>query len=250
MSNNPLRKTVVISLLGHLTIFSIFTLSFGSSIPKADFADVSFWGAVLGGSQVSAPVRPLYKTTLSPSPFIIKKPQTKVLDKSSLTKIPLSGYYFPAQAGSRPILSDWREKPHSESPLKTEKRNYLKALFSLPEFPEKKEPMILFHPLLPRSFSLYFKDRQVAHVELMFNIEPAGLRNSIAVKRGISSGNLEVDLLCMRYIGRYLFIEQARFTPNKWQTVKIDLSEARTLSTSEVKKRKNYLPTSEVERVR
>ena len=210
MSNKPFRKSVVISLLGHLTIFSIFSLSFGSRIPRADFASVSFWGAVLGGSQVNVPVRPLHKATFRPQPII--EPQTKALDKSSLTKIPLSGYYL---------------KPHTESTLKTEKKNSLKALFSLPAFPEKREPMILFHPLLPQSFSLYFKDRQVAHVELMFNIEPAGLRNSIAVKRGISSGNLEVDLLCMRYIGHYLFIEQAKFTPNKWQTVKIDLSEAK-----------------------
>jgi len=45
------------------------------------------------------------------------------------------------------------------------------------------------------------------------------------IKRKISSGNLEVDLLTMRYIGHYLFIQQKRFTPNNWQTVKIDLSE-------------------------
>jgi hypothetical protein len=49
-------------------------------------------------------------------------------------------------------------------------------------------------------------------------------RNSILVKRRISSGNLEADLLSMRYISRYLFMQQRGFVPNKWQTVKIDLS--------------------------
>jgi hypothetical protein len=89
--------------------------------------------------------------------------------------------------------------------------------------PRRARPAaIVFHPVLPYSFSLYFKDRQVAHVELIYRLQPEGGQGSIAVKRKISSGNLEVDLLSMRYIRRYLFIQQA--AKNDWQTVKIDLS--------------------------
>ncbi|MGE5197021.1 MAG: hypothetical protein ACM3IL_00745, partial [Deltaproteobacteria bacterium] len=71
---------------------------------------------------------------------------------------------------------------------------------------------------------LYFKDRQAAHIELMFNVLPDGKSNSMDIKRKISSGNLEVDLLTMRYLSHYLFIQQAGFPANKWQTVKIELS--------------------------
>jgi hypothetical protein len=61
----------------------------------------------------------------------------------------------------------------------------------------------------------------------MFKVDSSGGRNSLEIKRKISSGNLEVDLLSMRYLSPYLFIQQNRFTPNNWQTVKIDLSPQR-----------------------
>jgi hypothetical protein len=84
----------------------------------------------------------------------------------------------------------------------------------------------MFYPRLPYHFALYFKDRQTVHIELMFQVISGAQRNSILVKRRVSSGNLEADLLSMRYISRYLFIQQRGFAPNKWQTVKIDLSTA------------------------
>ena len=80
------------------------------------------------------------------------------------------------------------------------------------------------HPLLPHDFALYFKDRQIAHVELEFNFVSSRQPAVAVIKRKISSGNLEVDLLSMRYIGHYLFIQQTKFAPNSWRTVKIDLS--------------------------
>lgn len=82
----------------------------------------------------------------------------------------------------------------------------------------------MFYPRLPHYFNLYFRHRQAAHIELMFNISASATASSIIIKRKISSGNLEVDLLSIRYIGNYLFIEQSRFPHNTWQTVKIDLS--------------------------
>jgi hypothetical protein len=88
----------------------------------------------------------------------------------------------------------------------------------------KKEAVIMFYPQLPYNFLIYFQDRQLVHIELMYNIISRDSANSIIIKRKISSGNLEVDLLSMRYIGHYLFIQQDAFAPNIWQTVKIDLS--------------------------
>ena len=38
------------------------------------------------------------------------------------------------------------------------------------------------------------------------------------------SGNLEADLLSMRYINHYLSVQQQMFPVNKWQVVKIELS--------------------------
>lgn len=91
-------------------------------------------------------------------------------------------------------------------------------------FLTRKEPAIIFHPVLPYDFTLYFKDRQVAHVELMYKVMPQLEGITAMVKRKISSGNLEVDLLSLRYINRYLFMQHTGIIAVDWRTVKIDLS--------------------------
>lgn len=92
----------------------------------------------------------------------------------------------------------------------------------------EKDSVVMIHPLLPYQLQLYFKDRQSVHLELAFKIISSGHKNYVIVKRKISSGNLEADLLCCRYLGHYLFIQQAKFVPGTWQTVKIDLSKENT----------------------
>ncbi|MCX5702982.1 MAG: hypothetical protein NT066_00560 [Candidatus Omnitrophica bacterium] len=204
----------MISLLGHITVFSIFSFSFGRVIPKSNYPGVSFWGQVLHNFQVQQPLVPLREGLTENRikqirKFFLKQPDTSALD-NIVKEQPLSARYY--------------LKPPLNLSLNTEKEIFIpKPEASIFSF-KRKEPTIIFHPLLPYSFTLYFKDRQVAHVELMFKIASSGLRDSIAIKRKISSGNLEVDLLTMRYIGHYLFIQKAGFAPNIYQAVKIDLS--------------------------
>lgn len=214
MTNTIFKKTLFISLVGHLTVFSIFSFSFGSIIPKSNYPRVYFWGQLLRNPQVEQPFIPsrggLTENRIKQiRNFFLKQPDISVLDKA-VKEQPLSARYY--------------LKPPLSPALNTEKEIFVPQpkppTFSF----KRKEPTIIFHPLLPYSFALYFKDRQVAHVELMFKIASAGVRDSVVIKRRISSGNLEVDLLTMRYIGHYLFIQKAGFLPNSWQTVKIDLS--------------------------
>ncbi len=212
---NVFTKAVFISLVSHVTFFSIFSLSFGNRIPALDCAAVSFWGQLLSRSQVLQPASlgprlkdSLRAKTAAGNDLILPKKNAASLDKPA----PDAGLE-PYQLKPALALSFAAQKPDfAEKPgvfLFTAKR---------------KEPLLLFHPALPYGFNLYFKDRQVAHVELDFNIESKGRRTLITVKRKISSGNLEVDLLSARYIGHYLFIQHSRFLPDRWQTVKIDLS--------------------------
>jgi hypothetical protein len=115
-------------------------------------------------------------------------------------------------------------KPRAELAFNINKADFVEYKATAVPVAVPQESVIMFHPLLPYQLQLYFKDRQSVHIELMFNILTSGERNSILVKRKISSGNLEADLLSKRYIEHYLFIQQARFSPDTWQTVKIDLS--------------------------
>lgn len=223
MITSIFKKSVFISLLGHLAVFSIIGFSFGVRIPKVNFVNVYFWGKILRSSDLTPPFLGLtnsikgragltsarYSQSIDIKDAFIRKQNTLLLDKTNKRSLLVFNNYLKPQAN----LAFNEEKIISTQ----------KSIWGLPIL-KRKEPVIMFYPPLPYQVSLYFKDRQVVHIELMFNVISSGKNNSIVIKRKISSGNLEADLLSMRYISRYLFIQQAGFTPNNWQAVKIDLS--------------------------
>ncbi len=124
-----------------------------------------------------------------------------------------------------------RESPRPSQPAKPavlEAFSPLKPLFPAPAARNpaaRKDATVMIHPLLPYQLHLYFKDRQSVHIELAFKIVKSRSRTHVIIRRKVSSGNLDADLLCCRYLGHYLYIQEARFVPNTWQMVKIDLSE-------------------------
>jgi len=207
MKNPVFKKTLIFSLLGHITLFSIFSLSFGNRIPNADYIPVNFWGQIgMGKIELTNPSSTIIRGIKE---LFIKIPEAPRLE--AITK-------------DTDFLNSYHRKPASPVSFNRDKQDFIKKAGAFLYPTRRKEPVIIFHPLLPYDFTLYFKDRQIAHVELMFNLISDGGRTSALIKRKISSGNLEVDLLSMRYIEHYLFIQQASFIPNNWRTVKIDLS--------------------------
>ncbi|MCM8795252.1 MAG: hypothetical protein NC928_00960 [Candidatus Omnitrophica bacterium] len=205
MAETCLKRTIFISLLGHLVLFSIFSLSFGPCIPTIDYTPVNFWGIILSDAELIT-----HKFRASPQKEILKRTEDLLPDKTKIdySFLPLHFYL----------------KPPVDLSININKMPYLKESPSLIFVQRKKSSVMMFYPQLPYHFLVYFKDREVAHIELMFNVLSKEGINTIAIKRKISSGNLEVDLLAMRYISHYLFIQQKNFTPNNWQSVKIDLS--------------------------
>lgn len=87
---------------------------------------------------------------------------------------------------------------------------------------EPADSSVMFYPPLPYHFLLYFKDRQVIHMEVAFYVCSEG--KIIDLKRGASTGNPEVDLLIMRNLFHFLNLYKTEFMPESWQRVKIDLS--------------------------
>lgn len=202
-----LKKTIIISLLGHITVFVLFSFTFGKIIPKIDYSPLIFWGQILPRADFS-----IYKNnTLNKKRIFDNRTDTTILDKAKNEELP--------------SLFVYNLKPPVQVVFNNEEKTLsLHTVLPQLNMPKRKESVIMFHPLLPYQLQLYFKDRQQVHIELMFNIISGREKNSILIKRKISSGNLEADLLSARYISHYLFIQQARFQPNNWQTVKIDLS--------------------------
>ena len=204
MTSRIFKKTLFISLLGHITVFSIFGLSFGNRIFKTDYASVFFLGSILQNSDLS---RQPYAFTVQPAK-LGKHHMLAPLEKNKGATFILPKDYKPAVYLSM----------NSDKKIFIPKDNLISSV------QKKKETTIMFYPPLPYHFLLYFKDRQRVHIEVMFKIISTSTSSNILIKRKISSGNLEADLLSMRYIGHYLFIQQAGLIPNSWQTVKIDLS--------------------------
>jgi hypothetical protein len=203
-----LSRPVVISLLSHLTVFSIFGFSFGNTLPKPTYSQVCFYGQLLGRAELPQPAN-LTASQNKNNLVVLGNPPL------NLTRLTQNSTYLQLELAKPALFLAGAQE---------EKEIFHRQPYQLAHLVQRKEPVLVFHPSLPYSLSLYFKDRQVAHVELMFKIERSGAKTNILIKRKISSGNLEVDLLVMRYIGHYLFIRQAGIPQGPWQTVKIDLS--------------------------
>ena len=204
MKNLVVKRALFYSFLGHLTFFSLFSFTVGPNAAFLNHSDIYFWGGGLLRFNQTLPAQPVVSISL-----FKPKPDISALEK---------------RGGSPFLTSTPNIKPQIALVSNREETALAKGGLPWIKPPSKKEQVILFHPVLPYDFSLYFSDRQIAHVELEFNINPHEAPDAILVRRKISSGNLEVDLLSMRNIEHYLFIQEARFTPNRWQTVKIDLS--------------------------
>lgn len=211
MTNQLFKKPLLISLAGHLTVLSIFSFSFGPKAPQVNFSTVSFWGSVLKGydflslSLGAQEIKRKSAFCLEPSQEALRPSFTE----KSRTLIDRSGFY---------------SKPKVTGTFLKEKLDWLPAAEPLVNPLRKKEAVVMLHPALPYYFNLYFKDRQVVHIELEFNIASANPANPVILKRKIASGNLEVDLLAMHYINHYLFIQKFAFPTDKWQNVKIEFS--------------------------
>jgi hypothetical protein len=203
MKNYPFKKSILVSALWHLTVFSLFSFSSGDRLSRLNYPDISSFGRILDNYGFTGAANPNAQDIRK---FFFSKANTVSLDKNRRAPS-LSSYYLKPQVAL--TFSGYK----SVMPAAP-------ASIRLP----KKESVVMFYPQLPYHFLIYFKDRQAVHIELAFNIISHARTNSIIIKRKISSGNLEADLLTMRYLSHYLFIQQMGFPANTWQSVKIELS--------------------------
>ena len=203
MITPTLKKPLIFSLLGHLTVFGIFSFSFGWRLPRADSSGAFFLGSNLSSAQLTP-----YLRSNKVKPIYQMRPDTSLLSARLERDKKVGLVYF---------------KPEADLLFNGEKMIPAPKIEPPAFMQNKREPSIMFYPALPYHFLLYFKDRQVAHIELMFNLSSNNGINAVTIKRKISSGNLEADLLAMRYISHYLSIQQKSFPLNTWQSVKIEL---------------------------
>jgi hypothetical protein len=211
MTSVIFKKSALISLLAHLAVFGIFGVSFGRRLPVVNYGKVIFQGCVLNNFDFGLP-------NIGASLGLASYGKSKLHSLENRHSIDS----LRVQAKSEGLSGSMYLKPAVLVSAVPEKQVFIQKA-QVP-FKNKERTAVMFYPRLPPYFSLYFKDRQVVHMELMFQIGHGPQHSSISIKREISSGNLEADLLCMRYINHYLFVQQGMFTSSGWQSVKIELS--------------------------
>ena len=203
--NAVMKKTLLLSFCCHLGVFSLFNFTFGDKLPRANFASISFLGAVLNPPDFE-------------KSYLINKGERRVFNRPPKT-LPLQKVNIQEDATSSVYI-----KPQLALAFNSGKSIFPPKPSIIPPVFKQSPAVVMLYPRLPQHFLLYFKDRQSVHIELMFNLVSRGRAKAIIMNRKISSGNLEVDLLSKRYLGHYLFVQQAAFPQEVWQTVKIDLS--------------------------
>jgi len=190
-----------------MACFGMFEPTFGNPLQKLNPAKVTFLGPIFRVAEFS----PGLETQIPASKFIIK--QSHFFKPSSVAKKKEEAFLT---FKSEPL------KPLAFLRQETKKISFLPAVEVDFFSNRRKEPTVVFYPPLPYSFLLYFQDRQIAHIEFMFYISSNG--KILDIKRKVSSGNLDADLLSLRYIAHYLSLTEGRFPREAWQVVNIDLA--------------------------
>lgn len=190
-----------------MVFLGIFEPTFGGSLQKLNFSRVSFLGPILQTVDF-LPSHANYYTSLD-----------KNIGKKSFIKL---SKFIKREENNFSTVRYKPIKPPAVVTLNKEKVFFLSRFDERYFIKRKKEPTIVFHPPLPYSFLLYFQDRQIAHIEFMFYISGNGKISSL--KRKVSSGNLDADLLSLRYIAHCLNLVEGKFPSDSWQTVEIDLT--------------------------
>lgn len=207
-----LKITLIISLIWHILCMGLLEPTFDKSLKGSSLCLISFLGPILNTSDLSSGFN-LDKIASHSNSLYAGRISQMNFKISPLYKKDI-GYFSPLKTHIRPIYN-----PNFNNIQKVIFKTGLESNI-LRRYSD--ESSVIFHPRLPYSFLIYFKDRQRAHIEFTFYISGKG---EIAfIKRNISSGNLEVDLLASRYITRHLSLVKDQFPTNSWQTVKIDLT--------------------------
>jgi len=203
--NAGLKFALIVSLACHVVCFRGVDFTFGKKLDAQSLKafKIFFLGSILGGEDSLQ--------SESDSPVGMDK-LTQRLFLNMLQVQPLPGYEFTSQKQAPEKLSLMK--------LTQEKISYYKPC--APAQRKEIEPSVMFYPSMPYHFLLYFKDRQTAYMEVDYYISAHG--KVMGIKRRVSSGNPEVDLLIMRNLVQFLELYKSNLVLDSWQTVKIDLS--------------------------
>ncbi|MCU0665746.1 MAG: hypothetical protein MUF05_01445 [Candidatus Omnitrophica bacterium] len=202
------RKSFIFSLAGHIFVFAAFSFSFGRIPVDLRGFNVSSFGGILNRYDLAAEV---------------KRPYLDV--KKAFLK---SHYFVPAprMENAENFLNNYHLKPAVKQGLIFSSNKSFAGLSGSASCPYKRKiqtSTVILYPQLPHYFGIYFRNQQKAHIELEYMVTPRQMAGFITVRRKISSGDLEMDLLCARYISQYLSTQQDKISSGVWHKVKIEL---------------------------
>ncbi|MDD4907741.1 MAG: hypothetical protein PHJ00_01605 [Candidatus Omnitrophica bacterium] len=199
--SNIFKITLLLSFSWHLIFLSVFEPVITTRFRPAGPENTAFLGSILRVGELLKP---------------------RLFAKSGTRALNIKTVYPPRDEGFLSPSVEDAVKPAAGFIGPAEKSTFIEPKDLEFAYKPKEKPALTFYPVLPYSFILYFTDRQVAHMEFIYYVSDDG--KITYVKRKVSSGNLETDLLAYRYITHCLFLQEGRFPANTWQSVKIDLT--------------------------
>jgi len=201
--SQTLRAALFVSISWHFLFFGIFEPTFATKAHLQGLDRVAFLGSLLQNRD-----------------FLRSFEQNLIAERRTVNMKTV----YPKKREGDFALPSLQEavKPMAQLSASVDKKIFLPERTQGFMYAYKEKPPLTFYPILPYSFLFYFRDRQTAHIEFTFYISDAG--KITLVKRKVSSGNLDADLLAYRYITHCLFLQEGRFPANTWQNVKIDLT--------------------------
>jgi hypothetical protein len=207
MISRGFRYGILVSCAFHGITAALFTFSFGRVLPAPSVTETHFLGQLLNSWDIVPEMAAATGMVRTREGVDALLPAAKSRARAVPEQLPFAAL-----------------KPGRAVVIVPEKGS---AAFHQVPFPVRVEPVITFYPHLSPNILLYFKDRQNIHMELGYMMELRQGRPKVQVRRRVSSGNLEADLLSMRYIGRSLMLHQVYLEPSHWYRAKIDLAVGR-----------------------
>ncbi len=208
MNQSFLKAALAVSVCGHLALFIFVGVSFGPRLTAHLGKPLFFLGDILSQRDLA----------ISAVPRI----------SSAGKKTGVFSHIRPVNFAVRQedFFESGFRKPQGHIGVVQTKQVSVNAFLPAKPRLAGKDSVVMLYPALPYHFLLYFQDRQVVHITVAYKVNSGARSSAAVVKRKISSGNLEADLLSARYISRYLFVEHAPFADDQWHEAHIDLSAA------------------------
>jgi hypothetical protein len=208
--NKPFSVSFFVSCFWHIGLFSIILINFPDARLKTNNNDIVFLGSFLKDYDFVQNEDYSRQAKIPDYYFKTARQNLLILDLNDYAKLdsfidkPLA-YYFEKEVYREEIYSSIEE--------------FLSKNIALKQRPQEVEADLLDSSNLP-DFKIYFRDELPRYVKFNLYINPTGRVGFL--KKTISSGSFDADMIAQRFVNRLVF-DKSAYGRSHWQTIELNL---------------------------